>query len=132
MNTVQVPRTGWLDMLKDTLHYDNMRSKFYEYQPLIIELGLSFGFGFLAGFFLKKFGKLIAFIIGALVIIGLLQQLGIITFFINWMKIHELFGIQPHGALDSSLINYYCDWIKEHMFHTMVCALGFLCGLRLA
>jgi uncharacterized membrane protein (Fun14 family) len=132
MNGVQKPHIGWLDTIKDAIHWEFIKAKFYEFQPLLIELGISFGLGFLVGFFLKKFGKIVAIIIAALVVLGILQQLGFISVIINWTKINELFGISPAPTLDSNVVVYYFEWVKAHILHAALFIIGFLLGLRLA
>lgn len=130
--TPATPQASWLDTLKDSLRLDVIKAKFYELQPTLIELGLCLGIGFLVGFILKKFGKFFAIIVGALVILGILQQLGFIVLSINWLKMQELFGVHAIPTLDTPTLTLYLDWVKEHVMNVLLFVLGFLMGLRLA
>lgn len=126
------PQAGWLDGIKNSFHWEGIKEKFYELQPLLIELGLTLGIGFATGFILKKFGKIFAFLIGILVILGVLQQLGAISISINWIKIQEWFGIQAIPVVDDSIFVAFGAWLKAHILQTLFFVIGFLLGLNVA
>lgn len=126
------PQTSWFDSLKDMIHWQAIKDKFYELQPTLIELALCLGIGFLTGFLIKKFGRFFAIVVGALVVLGILQQLGLISLSINWLKMQEMFGVRSIPTLDTPTITLYFDWMKSHVMNVLLFILGFLMGLRLA
>lgn len=132
MRGAESSQKGVLDTLKDLIRWDTIKSKFYENQSLLLELGLFFGIGFLVGFFIKKFGKLVAIIIAALVVLGILQQLGLISVSVHWSYIHETLGIGPVPVLDETFISHSISWVKGHILPTLLLILGFVLGMRFA
>ncbi len=125
------PHSGFLDSVKETIRWDVIKEKFYAFQPTLIEIGLFGGAGFVIGFLLKKFGKIIAFLIAAVVILGILHQLNIISISLNWAKIQEIFGIQS-SSLDNAAITSYGDWIKNHLLQVLFFVIGFVLGIHFA
>jgi uncharacterized membrane protein (Fun14 family) len=124
--------TGWFDTIKDSLKWHVIEEKFYELQPMLIALALYMGCGFITGFLVKKFSSILAIIITALVIVGILQHLQVISVSVNWFKMHEWFGIKSIPAFDTQSLSLYGDWVKHNVLQVLVFLLGFALGIHLA
>lgn len=119
--------TAWADTLKDKLSLEHIKE--FLSTSRLLEMVVYFGSGFLLGFFLKKFGKWVALAITVFIILAILQQFDLISFGINWRKIHELSGLHI-PAIDESLLSFYWAWIKDNVMAVLIMALGFILGLR--
>lgn len=124
---------GWFDKIREVLRIDVLIEKIKESKSTLIDIGLFFGIGFLAGFLIKKYGQfLVAFglFIGTLF---LLQYLNFISISIHWTHVQEVFGIQKSAALEGgTLLTLYWEWIKANLRQVISFSVGFLIGMKVA
>ena len=120
--------TSWFGKLKDSINMHALKEKFSKQK--IAEIALYLGVGFLCGFLIKRYAHLIIFVI--LIAIGgfVLQQMGIITFTINWIKIQDMFGIVQTGEQSDWLAAYW-TWITLNWAIVASFIIGLLMGLKL-
>ena len=96
----------------------------------LLEFALYAGVGFLAGFIINRYGVLFAWLIGIVVLLFGLDQLGVISFSINVSKIQELIGIQSVPVPDNSCFSNCIAWARMHAIQVVMFTIGFLMGLR--
>ena len=121
--------TSWFDKFKDSVSMHALKEKFSKQK--IAEIALYLGVGFLCGFLIKRYAHLIIFVI--LIAIGgfVLQQMGIITFAVNWVKIQDMFGIVQTTGEQSDWLAAYWAWLTLNWAIVASFIIGLLIGLKL-
>lgn len=125
-------KTGWLQMIKENLSYDNLSKKFDLNKEKIIALIFYFGAGVLFGFLLRRFFKYVL-IVGAIAIsLYFMQKTGVINIAINWEKANEVFGIKSIATVDGSFFNVYWEWVKANAAVSISFLVGFVVGWKIS
>ncbi len=123
--------SSWFEGIKESVL--SMWQKIKDSQGLILDMLLFFGVGFLIGYFLRTYGQYVAACIVFLVCLIILAQLNIIEITINWMKVQQLFGMQPVAIPEgAALINVYWAWLKLNIVTAASFCVGFLVGLKMS
>src|SRR5437667_8665844 len=94
---------GLVEKATDGLTPESITSKFNFSRENLIEIGIYFGIGFVAGFLIKKYSHLIVgigLIIGAVMA---LQYFGFLTVVIHCDKIQQVLGVEP-ALMNGSLV----------------------------
>ncbi len=125
----QVIQTGWFDKLKTSLNIDGLMERIRESKGRIFEIVVYLGIGFLVGFLLKKYAQFVIVFIVLIIGLVVLQQLNVINLVVDWVRLQDLFGIQP-TVTGSDTISFYFEWIKVNIWLVLSFAVGFFFGLR--
>jgi uncharacterized membrane protein (Fun14 family) len=97
--------------------------------PYLQQLGFGGIAGFLAGYALKKVGRIVAFVIGIIfVVLQVLAYYGFVS--VNWIQIQE--SVDP--LLETNNLNAFWQSLINILTHNFVAAAafvpGFILGLR--
>lgn len=118
---------GWWDQLKAKFDGDWLKQFDFSTQSLI-EIATYCGIGFLLGFLVKRYGRVVVTIMISLaVIFGILSYLQIIS--IDWVQIRSLMGIDESASLDT-LFQTIVTWIKDHVKIVVSALFGFFVGYK--
>jgi len=124
-------QTGFLDKVKEFLDPSTIMERIKSHKDILLAMALYLGAGFLVGFLLKKYFKIVLIIAIPLVALFLLAQFDMLSVVFNWTKLRETFGIQPLPALDTTLLENVWAWTKGNVALALSGAVGFFIGLRL-
>ena len=119
------------DTIKDATQWDFWKNKVSFSQDMITEIGMYLGIGFLLGFFIKKYSRIIVVI--CLIAIGLLalQHANFITITVNWNLLHKTMGIDPIVYNHDTVFASYWQWVTENMRIVLSFLGGLLIGFKL-
>lgn len=122
---------GFMEKVKGYLSPDYWVQRFNLDKEKIINLALYFGAGFFLGFLLKKYNRYVfAFALFSLAMAALMY-LDVISFAINWSKVHSMLGLQSTTMPpDATLLSLFWEWAKLNASMAFSFALGFLLGLK--
>lgn len=122
---------GFMEKIKGYLSPDYWVQKFNLDKEKVINMLLYFGAGFLLGFLLKKYNRYVfAFALFSLAIAALMY-LDVISFAINWPKIHSMLGLQVTTMpSDATLMSLFFEWAKLNAAMVFSFILGLLVGLK--
>jgi uncharacterized membrane protein (Fun14 family) len=122
---------GFMEKIKGYLSPDYWIQRFNLDKEKLINLALYFGAGFFLGFLLKKYSRYVfAF---ALFSLGMaaLMYLDVVSFAINWSKVHSMLGLQSTTMPpDATILSLFWEWAKLNASMAFSFALGFLLGLK--
>lgn len=123
--------TGWFDRLKNSLQLDRLAEKLNFSKHKLFDMALFFGVGFLSGFLWKRYANyfIAAVIFVAMIII--LQQLDVVNFHINWVKIQECCGIEPAHP-DADLLAMFWESAKKNVLIIFSFIIGFCFGAKVS
>ncbi len=123
---------GILDTIKDNLAPDSLVEKIKGSKDKIFEIGLYGGIGLVSGFLLKKYSGFIGICILLLVGLGALHHFGVITIFVNWDKVNDVFGIQAveNVSADNIMVTIWA-WVQANTLISISYTVGFLIGLSM-
>ena len=129
--TQPAAQQGFLAKIKDMMNFDNLAEKIKGSRAMIMDIALYGGLGFLSGFLLRKYSNYVAIIILMIVGVIMLQQFEVISIAVNWVKVNELFGIQPGAAgIGDTALTVFWEWVKANLAIVVSYVIGFLIGLR--
>lgn len=129
-----VAQPGLLDTAAKKLGLDGFMQKLNISKPMLIEIGLYLGLGFVVGFLLKRFSKLFLVLVLTLLFLWFLQHMGIMLFVVNWQRVQELVLGQPSLSIMSSqpdLGSMAWNWVTTHVAAVISFSVGFFAGIRL-
>jgi hypothetical protein len=130
MNTEQTS-VGFFSSLKNTLSPSALIERFNITSAFLVEAGIYLSVGFLVGFLLKRYGKIVFLTVLFFAAVLIAQQLEFISLSFNWDTIQAFFGITPPDASTTLPAATVWDWVRGHIV-LVLCGLGgFLLGLRL-
>lgn len=118
--------TGLLERAKEFI--DQFSRKIGVSGDRSVEFLSYFGFGFLVGYFFKKFSTHVFIALGAFVL-GLLALETVNVIVIDWAQVRALTGIGPSDTIGALATNYF-EWLKAHVAVVAVTFVGFLIGHR--
>lgn len=119
-------QTSWLEKMQEKV--TAVFNSFDFSLNSLIKLSLYFAVAFFVGFILKKFGKLLFFLlISCVLLFVVLHYLGIATF--NGAQLQAYLHIQPTETLDQIIQGYYL-WIKNNLVVSISVALGCIVGYK--
>lgn len=124
------PSHGMLDTVKHNLNLQKLMDNVKHSKDKVFEAGLYAGIGFISGFLLKKYSTYVFVCVLLLVGLGVLQQLNVIDFMVNWDKVNELFGIQAAAVTPDNLISLIWEWMKVNMIISISYLVGLFVGLK--
>jgi len=122
------PVVGWFAKVKSTLGLDKLHIS----NETLIEIGLYLCAGFLVGFLLKRLSTYLVALVFAFIVILILHEMGFLTLTFNPDKFQALFGTQPVGEPQVSLVMGLWAWIKGHIACVLSFLLGFFIGLKVS
>ena len=122
---------GFMEKMKIYLSPDYWVKRFNLDKEKLINMALYFGAGFFLGFLFKKYNRYVfAFALFSLAIAALMY-LDIVSFAINWSKVHSMLGLQSTTMPpDATLLSLFWKWAKLNAAMVFSFALGFLIGLK--
>lgn len=129
MNDNVPVQAGWFEKIKASLNLDGLMEKIRDSKGKIFEIVVYLGAGFLLGFLLKKYAQYMIVLVVLVIGLIVLQQLNVITIAVDWVRLQDLFGIQP-TVTGSDTISFYFEWIKVNIWLVLSFAIGFFFGLR--
>lgn len=124
---------SFFDHVKYWLSPDVWAEKLNISRSELFSFGLYLGIGFLVGFLVKKYSKIVFACVGFCVLLVVLQQMNVIMLDINWLRINEALGI-PHMAMpdgSTDMMSQYIDLIRSNIGLVISFAAGFLIGIKL-
>lgn len=123
---------GVLQTIKEKLHLDGMLERVKSSKDRLVEIALFLGIGFIAGFLFKKYSSYVIVCILAVIGLGVLHHLGVITIMINWDRVTEVFGIQAAQQTMSAdnLIATVWEWVRLNMVISISFIVGLFVGLK--
>lgn len=128
-----VPGQGFVDTIKNKVHWDTLVQKIQQSKTHIIDALLYGGLGIVIGFFLKRYNMYVLAGVVTLLLIALLQYFGILTIVIHWDYLNTQFGIPiPISTEASQLGAALWDWVRSHAVISISLMIGFLLGLGFA
>lgn len=119
-----------VDKLKSFLNWNTLSSRLRLSKEKLIEIGLYFGVGFLAGFILHRYAYIVAFLI--LFIVGLigLQQINLIDITIYWDEVGALLGMKQ-VAISPNIFSTMWSWVQLNVIVVISLILGFWLGAKI-
>src|SRR5690242_2249384 len=125
--TQSMVQPSWWDQMKSKFDGDWIKQFDFSTQTLI-ELATYCGIGFLSGFLVKRYGRVVVTIVISLaVIFGALSYMQIIS--IDWTQIRSIMGIDESASLDT-LFQTIIMWIKDHVKIVVSALVGFFIGYK--
>ena len=118
---------GWFDTILKKLKLDQLNIN----TDRLMQLGMYFGFGFVAGFLLKRFANYVVVALLTILALVLLHQFGVITITIDPIKMKEVFGIEQTVTIDTNIFAIYWEWIKLNATLVISFVIGAVVGLKL-
>ena len=122
---------SWIEQFKQKLHTNEWFNSLQKPEYLIVHIILWVGIGFLTGFLLKRFSKLVAIAIFCVVIMIVLQQMGVLSVALNWVRLEEALGLDTN-TLSPAGASLYWQWAKDHVVFILSFVGGFFLGLKFA
>ncbi|HEV2601062.1 MAG TPA: FUN14 domain-containing protein [Candidatus Babeliales bacterium] len=123
---------GFLNKVLDVLSPSKLMQKMNLSKEMLMQMGVAVAVGFLIGFLLKKYSKVVFVLVLLGFILFLLQHGGIFSITVHWAKIRELLNIQPIALSNETVLADYWDWVKHHLGLVVSFSVGCVAGLRLA
>lgn len=121
--------TNWVDSVKDSLHVENIKQKFWDMRGTLTGMLVGFGLGFVIGYLLKRYAHILAIIISIIIGLVILNQFEIIQISLNQDKLRSFFGIE-YGATEGDIIQLLWTWIKNNVLIALSFAGGCAFGIR--
>lgn len=123
--------TNWVDSVKDSLHVESIKQKFWDMRSILTGMLVGFGAGFVFGYLLKRYAHVLAIIIAILIGLVVLNQFELVNLSLNQEKVRSFLGIQ-YGATDGDIVQMVWAWIKNNALIALSFAGGCAFGIRVA
>lgn len=120
---------GFLDSMKEKLDLNSLVQKIKDSKETIIAVGVYLALGFLAGFLIRRFSRILVWLILFVVALAVLQYAGYVSVDVHLAKIQEMLGIHDVVTQDS-LASHGIEMVKNNIPTTIAAVIGFLLGLR--
>jgi len=123
---------GFMDTIKgywDSFSLEQWSEKIAGDSAEVVQAAIFFTGAFLAGFFLKKYFRVL--LIGAVFSVGLIllmENQGLLS--VNWDACKVFVGLAPTANMNS-IFNASLEWIKGNIILTVATVVGFLVGYKL-
>lgn len=110
---------------------EKIAKKFELNKEKVLELSFYLIGGFLAGFLLKRFSKVVVTIILVVLALISLEYFKLIDLTVHWDKVRQFIGMSPLPTVDGTIFSYLWVWIKDHLLQVVCLTIGFLAGIKL-
>lgn len=111
--------------------FERAFSKLSLSRDVLIESGLYFGCGFIAGFLCKRFSNYLFTLAVIIVALTALHYAELITLTVNTSKIMQMLGL-PYIPFNISLVELSFSWIKNNGRISLSFVGGFVAGVWIA
>lgn len=112
-------------------YFTDLSKKMNLSKEKLLDIALYLVLGVLSGFLLKRFFKYVVFFgifIGGMFI---LRYYGVMTFAIDWDKVHDVLGIQTIGKIDGNILSVIWAWIRANVIIFISFVIGFIIGWKI-
>lgn len=96
-----------------------------------LQLAIYLGIGFLVGFLLKRYSRIVVTVIVVLLTLLTLEYFHIIDLTVHWGKVRDLIGMRPLPAVNGTVFTALWESAKDNLAQVISFSVGFLAGLKL-
>lgn len=121
--------SGFFEGLKEKFALNMIVQKIKDSKETIIAVGIYLALGFLVGFLIRRFSRVLVWLILFIVALAVLQYAGYVSIDVHFTKIQEMLGLREAISQDS-LAPHLVEWFKNNIPTAVAAVIGLLLGLR--
>ena len=110
---------------------EKIAKKFELTKEKSLQLAIYLGVGFLVGFLLKRYSRIVVTVVIVLLALLTLEYFQLIDLTVHWSKVRALIGMQPLPAFNGTFFTAMWESAKDNLAQVMSFSIGFLVGLKL-
>ena len=130
-SNTQIAQPGLVETVKEAVRPDAIVEKIKMNKNILIDVGLYGTIGFIAGFLIRRYSEFVIFFGIFITALFVLQQFDIVIVSFNWIKVHQLLGLQQSPLIGDAYSSLLFEWVKANVIASGSFAIGFLLGLKL-